>query len=100
MKAEDLRDAVIKAIDSVSVPGKLVSIGIDFTKYSNFCTVSVNFHSRNTSVSYGFDFGTVERTTLWREDKRIVTNLSREQALEELKAKFEELGGIFDANNI
>ena len=100
MKAEDLRAAVIKAIDSVSVPKELISIGIDFVKYSYFCAVSVDFHRSIASVSYRFEFGTGERTTLWEEDKRMVTDLSREQALEEIKARFEELGGIFDANNI
>lgn len=100
MKAEDLRNAVIKAIDSVSVPEKLISIGIDFVKYSNFCAVSVYFHKYIGSVSYRFEFGSVDRTSLWEEDTSVITKLSREQALEEVKARFEELGGKFDYESI
>ena len=100
MKAEDLRNAVIKAIDSVSVPEELVSIGIDFTKYSNFCDMSVYFHRCTGSVSYRFEFGTVEHTSIWEEDTNKITKLSREQALEEVKARFEELGGKFEYESI
>ena len=101
MNAIQLRDAIVKAIDSIGVPEDYTCVDFSFTKYSLAQNVTVRFNrGENPSSSYSFTFGLIGEVKVWDEVTNDFTELGTEKALESIKEEFQKLGGIFDANNI
>lgn len=103
MTAEKLRDAINKAIDEATVPEEITAIGTDYDKYGfDKKTVKVNFYYRYTddSVSYCFFFGADNSTRFWHDGSDTLKDISREEALEQIKSRFEKMGAKFDGQYI
>lgn len=97
MTAEKLRDAINKAIDKATIPEEFTAIGADYNKYGFDKIVKVFFYYRYTddSFSYCFCFGVDNSTRFWHDGSDTLKEVSREEALAEIKKKFEMLGVDF-----
>lgn len=103
MTAEKLRDAINKAIDEATVPEEITAVGADYNKYgTDKKIVRVSFYYRYTddSVSYCFCFGTDNSTRFWHDGTNTLKEISREEALEQVKSRFEKMGASFNGQYI
>lgn len=96
MNAIQLRDALLKAIVSISIPENYTCVDFGFTKYKHAQNIIIRFNrGENPSSSYYFyEFG--EKVKVWDEVANDFTYLSAEKALESIKEEFKKLGGEFN----